>query len=633
MDKIISTNQEKCNGCCNCVRVCPAFGANKVELTEDGRPIVLTIPDNCIHCAHCLDKCSVNARSFNDDTERFFEDLKAGKKISLLVAPAIRTNFIDNYENLNGFFKSVGANKIYDVSFGADITTWAYLRHIESGHKGVISQPCPVIVNYIETRIPSLTKYLAPVHSPMMCTAIYARKYKDINDSFAFISPCVAKKDEIMDTNTENYIQYNVTYKGIVEYLRANNISLSSFEKLPFDSELSGLGEFYSKHGGLRENVEFYVGDACWVKQMEGEDETYTYLENYARRIGTGNHIEPHLLDLLNCRHGCNFGTGTMRIVDDMDRAEYVQHMRKKSMINDEETRNRMKAFLERFDKELDRDDFKRKYSDKSVNTFEISDIQLEQVYKDLLKENKSEYNINCSACGFHTCRDMARAIHHGLDTPDGCIIRRRKLSKIEAEKQRELADNEATMKSAMIEDINSMIEHVSHTADEVNSDIEKTLKRVEILKNNSESNTEASEKIKEIMSLISEDAERFMGMSNAVVGIANQINMLAINAAIEAAHAGHLGKGFAVVADEVKILANKTKQSAASAQDINDSIGPKIEEVINFVERLYDAIQEVNESADDVGGNTEHIRSETVKQFDEIVQTLERIASENSVK
>ena len=54
-------------------------------------------------------------------------------------------------KKIYGYLKSLGVSHIYSVSFGADITTWAYISYLkETGKTGLISQPCPAIVNYIE---------------------------------------------------------------------------------------------------------------------------------------------------------------------------------------------------------------------------------------------------------------------------------------------------------------------------------------------------------------------------------------------------------------------------------------------------------------------------------------------------
>lgn len=124
-----------------------------------------------------------------------FEDLKRGERISLLIAPAFKANYPSEYESVLGGLKSLGVNRMINVSFGADITTWGYLNYISKYQfTGGISQPCPAIVGYIERYIPDLLPRLFPVQSPLMCAAIYARKQMGITDKLAFISPCVAKK-------------------------------------------------------------------------------------------------------------------------------------------------------------------------------------------------------------------------------------------------------------------------------------------------------------------------------------------------------------------------------------------------------------------------------------------------------
>ena len=91
-------------------------------------------PVRCIACGGCIDACEHGAREFRDDTERFFEDLRKGEKISLLVAPAFKANYIDEYESVLGGLKKLGVNRIISVSFGADITTWGYLNYVEKYH-------------------------------------------------------------------------------------------------------------------------------------------------------------------------------------------------------------------------------------------------------------------------------------------------------------------------------------------------------------------------------------------------------------------------------------------------------------------------------------------------------------------
>ena len=171
-------------------------------LKEAEANVIDVDPDKCIACGACLDVCEHNAREYVDDTDDFFNDLGKGERISVLIAPAFLANYPREYERILGMLKKLGVNRFISVSFGADITTWGYIKYItENNFYGGISQPCPAVVGYIERYTPELIPKLMPVQSPMMCAAIYVKKYLKVNDRLAFISPCIAKKNEIDDTN------------------------------------------------------------------------------------------------------------------------------------------------------------------------------------------------------------------------------------------------------------------------------------------------------------------------------------------------------------------------------------------------------------------------------------------------
>ena len=192
--QLVKTN-DKCVGCNKCISVCSCIGATIANETSAGKNIIDVDGDKCIACGACFDACEHDAREFADDTEEFFEALKRGERISLLIAPAFLANYPREYESVLGGLKKMGVNRLISISFGADITTWAYLNYIQKNNfTGGISQPCPAVVGYIERYIPEMIPKLFPVQSPMMCGAIYVRKMMGVTDKLAFISPCIAKK-------------------------------------------------------------------------------------------------------------------------------------------------------------------------------------------------------------------------------------------------------------------------------------------------------------------------------------------------------------------------------------------------------------------------------------------------------
>lgn len=152
---LVYTN-DNCIGCNKCISACSCLGAN-YQSEQNGKNRIEVDGSKCVACGACFDVCKHRAREFRDDTERFFEDLKKGEQISILLAPAFLANYKDEYESVLGGLKQAGVNRIVSISFGADITTWGYINYIQkNNYLGGISQPCPAVVGYIERYIPEL---------------------------------------------------------------------------------------------------------------------------------------------------------------------------------------------------------------------------------------------------------------------------------------------------------------------------------------------------------------------------------------------------------------------------------------------------------------------------------------------
>ncbi len=418
--EIIYTDTDRCVGCNKCIRNCPVVGAN-IAYVVNGENRVRVDQERCIRCGACLEACSHDARCYVDDTESFFRDLKAGKKISVVVAPAARVNF-GELGKLLGYLKAEGVHFAYDVSFGADITTWAYLKAIrEKGLSSVIAQPCPAIVNYVEKYQPELLPSLAPVHSPTLCTAVYLRKYAKSDDAIAFISPCIGKTDEFTDPNTAGLVSYNVTYAKLAEYIQAKRVDLDRYKTAEFDDIGCWLGCVYSRPGGLRENVETLVPGA-WVRQIEGTRHAYPYLREYSERARVKKPL-PLLVDILNCANGCNRGTATLKHISIDDADGTLNALKTKKLAEKAGPfKKRSDALFSMFDSKLRLKDFMRTYRSRKVSLASPSDAELEAIYADLHKMTDASRKIDCSACGYHTCADMAQAIHNGINGRTNCI-------------------------------------------------------------------------------------------------------------------------------------------------------------------------------------------------------------------
>ena len=92
-----------------------------------------------------------------------------------------------------------------------------------------------------------------------------------------------------------------------------------------------------------------------------------------------------------------------------------------------------------------------------------------------------------------------------------------------------------------------------------------------------------------------SKQVERINELTNDILSISSQTNLLALNASIEAARAGEAGRGFAVVADEIRQLADSSRETADSIQELNRLVTLAVNELVNsssaIVSYINDAI------------------------------------------
>lgn len=622
--ELIYTN-DLCTGCNKCVRGCPVLTAN-IAIQEG---YVTVDPDKCIACGECFDVCPHEARDYYDDTDRFFEDLASGKKISVILAPAFLANYSKEYQRVLGYLKSKGVNHICSVSFGADITTWGYLKYITE-HKffGGISQPCPAVVTYVEKYIPELIPRLMPVHSPMMCTAIYMKKYMQVTDEIAFISPCIAKKLEITDPNCGGYVSYNVTFEKMMKYIGNDYEGCE-----PYTDELEyGLGSLYPMPGGLRENVEHFLGKEQVVRQVEGEHEAYEYLRSYAKRIQQNKEL-PFMVDILNCAKGCLYGTATdpKRGTDDVmltiaklrnsktsekqEKAHFGRKSKSRSPWADTLTpEERLKNFMDAFGK-LDINDFMRSYTNRAVHIEEPSEQEKNRLFTEMKKDTYEEQHRDCESCGYSSCTNMVRAIHNGVNVKENCVHYVRGLAEEEAKKIAEIRDQERNAQEIRQQKIAAITERFIALSDniaELNTANEESANEATNLAQYIQDISRLCDELNESIRIMSDFISVYKKSNEDISAIAGQTNLLSLNASIEAARAGENGRGFAVVAEEIRTLSDSTKDLLTQNDQKAEAILLKITQSMDSIKDLVESMNTMTQKVSTIAANTEEISSQT---------------------
>lgn len=609
---IIGLQEEKCVGCNACVRVCPAGDANIAHMDESGTLRIKIDDDRCIKCGACIKACSHQARYFIDDTEQFISDLKAGKEIAMIAAPAIKIAFDGNWRHVLQWLRNQGVKAIYDVSFGADICTWAHLRYLEKHPDAkVISQPCAAVVNYIEKHKPTLISHLSPIHSPMLCMATYMRKILSFRGKIAAISPCIAKIDEFRETGL---IDYNVTMEHLRDFFAENNVDLPKvkiYSEFEFDAHQGLEGAIYSRPGGLMKNLLIHAPE-MEVITSEGTEKLYKDLDTYEKEKSKWL---PTVFDVLNCENGCNGGPATgvnyncfamNDIMHDVER--YARKIRKANT-----TKKGVDKQFDEFDKTLNLDDFLRTYKASVSGTKTVSEKDIENAYLMMDKHTEMDRHFDCHSCGFSSCREMAIALAKGINEKENCHQYMMKSIYNERKKVTSVNEEVLNMNNELVAIFGSLTENINKVKEEA----------VIIRDAGKESSTEMTnvaihmgdlkdlnQSIADSLQHINTSIEQYNIMTQDVEKISGKINLLSLNAAIEAARAGEAGRGFSVVASSIRELSDSSKESVGNAKENDEAIQAAIEEVNNVIQKFSnvtaDLLEAVNLSIENVERTSE---------------------------
>ncbi len=636
---IINVDIDKCVGCNACVRACPVGDANIARIDAEGKLKIMIDDEKCIKCGACIRACSHNARSYIDDTQRFLQDLADGQEIALIAAPSIKIAFDGNWRHALQWLHNHGIKKIYDVSFGADICTWAHLRYLEKNPgKKLISQPCAAVVNYVQRHKPELFSNLSPIHSPMLCLAVYIKKVIGYRGKIAAISPCVAKIEEFRETGL---VDYNVTMEHVKRYFDENGVKLPEvkiFSEFEFDGKQGLEGAIYPKPGGLMSNILTHAPDLN-VITSEGTDSLYHDMETYS---GLKEQEKPDLFDVLNCGDGCNGGPATgvhyERFAMNNIMHDVEQYARKVRRTNT--TKKGVDQQFAEFDRTLNLEDYVRTYKHYTVDKSGISDREINNAFVLMGKHTEQERKFDCHSCGYRSCREMAIAIARGLNTPENCHEFMMKSIKEERHRVNEVNEKVLTMNNELMRvfrDLFENIEAVKQETGQIQKESGKSSQEMTNVSMRMEELNRMNQNITQAMEAINQSITKYNEMTQNVEKIAGKINLLSLNAAIEAARAGEAGRGFAVVASSIRELSDNSKASVGNAKESDEEVRNAIENINHIIQNfdttvknLLTATTGAIESVQTTSANSQSIKK-SMEELEQLAKDVEDMIIETN--
>lgn len=302
----IVRDSSKCVKCGRCVAACEKQSIGVLSFlnrgfdTTVGPAYDISMADApCIYCGQCIVSCPVGALYEKEDTEKVWDAINdSTKHVVMQVAPAVRAAIGEEFGlpigtratgKMFAAMKRLGADKVYDTNFGADLTimeegTELLNRIKNNGVLPMITSCSPGWIRFCEFYYPEFIPNLSSCKSPhemegALIKTYYAQKNgidpKDI--VVVSVMPCTSKKSEaareqLADKNGLKDVDYVVTTRELARMIREAGIDFNSLPDEGPDTDLlgeyTGAGVIFGATGGVMEAALRTVADILEEKDL-----------------------------------------------------------------------------------------------------------------------------------------------------------------------------------------------------------------------------------------------------------------------------------------------------------------------------------------------------------------------------
>lgn len=405
----IALCEEKCNGCTNCIRVCPT---EAIRVKNQKAKI---IKKRCINCGQCISVCPHNALTGISDK---LEAIEAYSYKIALVDPVLYAQFNEdtlNPEDILNRIRRLGFDMVYEVTRSAPIITDFTKKFMEeSRNLPVISSSCPAILRTIQIRFPDLIDHILPMDSPAEISADLAKEQLAEKENIPkeeigafYISTCPARSYSFKNPigRESSNVDGTLSIKDV--FLKISAMKDEAENRKEQDSA----------------NTHFYPhGKAIGWARLGGQSQALSIKEFLAvdgieNVISILEEVEDDKLQHLSflecqaCTNGCVGGNFSIE--------------------NSFVARNRIRILAEKhhsYEPKSDTENYDRFKIQKEIHPFEVSSLD-ENLSEALMKMEKINKvletlpNIDCGACGSPSCRSLAEDIVMGYASREDCVV------------------------------------------------------------------------------------------------------------------------------------------------------------------------------------------------------------------
>lgn len=313
----------KCKGCMKCVKVCPYSAIVKVRVPcEDSCPVEAIAKDEngyakidfdkCISCGKCISSCPFGAVHEKSQIIDVLKEIKSGKKVIAMLAPAIMGQLPCTAGQLHSAIKKAGFSDVYEVAQGADITTrneaFDFKERMENGAEFMTTSCCAGYNELVDKHLDEIKLFVSHTKTPLYYTAeIVKKEHKD--SVTVFFSPCVAKRKEAQQNKNIDYV---IGFEELGALFIAMEIGVSDCEEKEFKAEASKEGRNFALSGGVAKAVEALTDEDMIIKAHHINGLTQDSIKELRKFAKSGECSFGNLIEVMACEGGCIAGNATI---------------------------------------------------------------------------------------------------------------------------------------------------------------------------------------------------------------------------------------------------------------------------------------------------------------------------------
>ena len=388
----IEFREADCKNCYKCLRNCPV----KAITFYNGQAAV--VEDECVLCGKCLNVCPQNAKKIRNYTDAVKKYIQKNEKVYVSLAPSFISSFEQNPAWLFAVLKRLGFTDVEETAAGAVQVSKQYekLMH-DQRMANIVTTACPSVVMVVEKHYPELIPYLAPVVSPMIAHAKMLRDTYGKKIRVVFIGPCISKIEEYKDFRNEGVIDAILTYEELMDWIRLEGIDENTDLTEELKSVQKNMARIYPTPGGILKTIEKDSRKNYQCITVDGIDRCMEVLDSMKN-----DGLKNYFIEMNSCTGGCLGGPYRQQLPGGfLEARRKLLNYVKDGMKEDTPVGLAEERHL----------DFGKVFTDRSVKAPVPSEAVIQGILNSIGKFSKDD-ELNCSACGYASCREKAVAVY-----------------------------------------------------------------------------------------------------------------------------------------------------------------------------------------------------------------------------